>query len=72
MPSRWPRRCAPSPATPVRLQALSRNAAQSAERFAWPGIAERVLEAYDDAIAAAPQGELRKLGHKRGLVPAEG
>ncbi|MDO8208790.1 lysylphosphatidylglycerol synthase domain-containing protein [Conexibacter sp. CPCC 206217] len=58
---------------PTRAQALSGNAAQSAERFAWPGIAERVLEAYDDAIAApAPEGGLRRLGHKYGLVPADG
>lgn len=60
-------------ADPARQQALGRNAAQAAERFAWPGIAERLLEAYDDAITApAPEGRLRKLGHKYGLVPADG
>lgn len=60
-------------ADPARERALGRNAAQAAERFAWPGIAERVLATYDDAIAAsAPADRLRKLGHTPGRVPADG
>ncbi|WP_370552397.1 MULTISPECIES: lysylphosphatidylglycerol synthase domain-containing protein [unclassified Conexibacter] len=60
-------------ADPAREQALSRNAAHAAERFAWPRIADRLLDAYGDAIAAPePEGTLRKLGQKHGLVPADG
>ena len=36
---------------PVRLERLGERAGQSAERYAWPRVAERVIEAYDDAIA---------------------
>lgn len=58
---------------PARLQALSRNAAQAAERFAWPRVAAQLVGAYEDAIAApAPVGSLRRFGHKHGLVPADG
>jgi phosphatidyl-myo-inositol alpha-mannosyltransferase len=40
-----------------KLAHLGAGAARSAERYAWPRVAGRVLEAYDDAIAApAPQG----------------
>ncbi|HTU88204.1 MAG TPA: flippase-like domain-containing protein [Solirubrobacteraceae bacterium] len=36
---------------PVRRAAMARAAALSAERFAWPRVAEQVMEAYEDAIA---------------------
>jgi phosphatidylinositol alpha-mannosyltransferase len=36
---------------PARLRRLSAGAARSAERFAWPRVAEQVVEAYGDARA---------------------
>jgi phosphatidyl-myo-inositol alpha-mannosyltransferase len=58
---------------PAREQALSLEAAQAAERFAWPTVAGQLLEAYEDAIAApAPEGALRTFGAKHGFVPADG
>jgi phosphatidylinositol alpha-mannosyltransferase len=58
---------------PSRERALSAAAIQSAQRFAWPTIAQQLLGSYEDAIAApAPQGAWRRLGAKHGLVPADG
>ena len=37
---------------PLQLAAMSRAAAASAERFAWPGVAASVFDAYHDAIPA--------------------
>jgi phosphatidyl-myo-inositol alpha-mannosyltransferase len=36
---------------PVRRAAMARAAALGAERFAWPRVADQVMEAYEDAIA---------------------
>src|SRR5215208_408747 len=36
---------------PARLERLGERARRSAEQYAWPRVAEQVLEAYDDAIA---------------------
>ena len=36
---------------PLRLERLGERAGRSAEQYAWPRVTERVLEAYDDAIA---------------------
>lgn len=39
-------------AQPRQLASMSRAAAADAERFAWPGVAGSVFDAYHDAIAA--------------------
>jgi len=39
-------------AEPQQVVSMTRAAATDAERFAWPGVAARVLDAYRDAIAA--------------------
>jgi phosphatidylinositol alpha-mannosyltransferase len=58
---------------PAREQALGAAAARSAQRFAWPTVAEQLLESYADAIAVpAPEGAMQRLGVKHGLVPADG
>jgi phosphatidylinositol alpha-mannosyltransferase len=42
--------------------AMARAAAAGAQRFAWPHVAEQVLEAYEDAIATpVPEGRLHRL-----------
>ena len=40
-------------APPQRLASISCAAAAEAERFAWPGVAASVFDAYQDAIVAA-------------------
>lgn len=51
---------------------LARNAAASAERYAWPHIAEEVLEAYADAAAVPqPHGALRRTAVSVGALPAD-
>src|SRR5581483_5673233 len=42
---------------PVRRAAMARAAALGVARFAWPRVAEQVMEAYEDAVATpAPAG----------------
>ena len=56
-------------ADPERLARLSAGARASAERYAWPVVADQVLEVYEDAIAVAtPQ----TLPVRLGLRPADG
>ena len=58
---------------PVRRLEMARAARERAERFAWPRVAEEVLEAYDDARAMpAIEGGLRGFGARHGFVPADG
>jgi phosphatidyl-myo-inositol alpha-mannosyltransferase len=58
---------------PKRRLEMAAAARRRAERFAWPHVAEEVLEAYDDARAMPePQGALRRFGARHGLVPADG
>jgi phosphatidylinositol alpha-mannosyltransferase len=58
---------------PQRRLEMAAAARQRAERFAWPHVAEEVLEAYDDARAMpAPEGRLRRAGARFGFVPADG
>jgi phosphatidylinositol alpha-mannosyltransferase len=46
---------------PVRRAAMARAAALGAERFAWPRVAEQVMEAYEEAIEIpAPVGALQR------------
>ncbi|HYH88679.1 MAG TPA: glycosyltransferase, partial [Solirubrobacteraceae bacterium] len=58
---------------PARVDGLARAAALSAERYAWPRVAEQVVTAYEDAIAVPePVGTLRRAGVRIGAVPSDG
>ena len=58
---------------PERRLEMASAARQRSERFAWPRVAEEVLEAYDDARAMPePEGALRRFGARHGFVPADG
>lgn len=58
---------------PERLAAMGRAARQSAERYAWPHIADRVTAVYERAIEAPqPQGALERAAHWTGLRSADG
>jgi phosphatidyl-myo-inositol alpha-mannosyltransferase len=56
-----------------RLRAMGEAARQSAERYAWPRIADRVTNVYEGAIEAPqPQGAVERAAHWAGLRPADG
>jgi phosphatidyl-myo-inositol alpha-mannosyltransferase len=58
---------------PERRLEMARAARERAERFAWPHVAEEVLQAYEDARATpAIEGGLRGFGARHGFVPADG
>ncbi|MDQ6751489.1 MAG: flippase-like domain-containing protein [Actinomycetota bacterium] len=58
---------------PARRGAMAAAAARRAERYAWPRIADEVLEAYDDALAAPrPVSAARRIGTRHGLLPGDG
>jgi phosphatidyl-myo-inositol alpha-mannosyltransferase len=58
---------------PERRLEMARAARERAERFAWPRVAEEVLQAYEDARATpAIEGGLRGFGARHGFVPADG
>jgi phosphatidylinositol alpha-mannosyltransferase len=58
---------------PQRAAALGVEAARSAERYAWPRVAERVAGAYEDARAVpAPAGAARRAALRVGALPADG
>ena len=58
---------------PERRLEMARAARERAERFAWPRVAEEVLQAYEDAGAMpAIEGGLRGFGARHGFVPADG
>jgi phosphatidylinositol alpha-mannosyltransferase len=58
---------------PARRVALARAATERAERFAWPRVADEVLEAYGDAIAMeAPATARARLALKAGFAVADG
>jgi phosphatidylinositol alpha-mannosyltransferase len=58
---------------PERLAAMGRAARQSAERYAWPRVADRVTAVYERAIEApAPSDALERFAHWSGLRPADG
>jgi len=58
---------------PERVQRLGANAARSAERYAWPRVAEQIVEAYADAREAPqPEGVKERAALKLGLRPADG
>jgi phosphatidyl-myo-inositol alpha-mannosyltransferase len=56
-----------------RLAAMGRAARQSAERYAWPHVADRITAVYERAIAVpAPSGALERAAHWTGIRPADG
>ncbi|HEX3324406.1 MAG TPA: lysylphosphatidylglycerol synthase domain-containing protein [Solirubrobacterales bacterium] len=58
---------------PERLAAMGRAARQSAERYAWPRVADRVTAVYERAIELPkPVGALERAGHWAGIRPADG
>ncbi len=58
---------------PERLAAMGRAARQSAQRYAWPAVADRVTEVYERAIEAPkPVGAAERAAHWAGLRPADG
>jgi phosphatidyl-myo-inositol alpha-mannosyltransferase len=58
---------------PERLAAMGRAARRSAERYAWPHVADRVSAVYERAIEApAPAGAVERAAHWAGLRPADG
>jgi phosphatidylinositol alpha-mannosyltransferase len=59
-------------ADPARTEALGAAAARSAERYAWPRVAEDVTTAYEDARAVpAPAGAARRVAVRAGALPAD-
>jgi glycosyltransferase involved in cell wall biosynthesis len=56
-------------AQPEQLASMGRAAAAGAERFAWPGVAARVFDAYHDAIAAHNERSVPRLRIKRVWTP---
>jgi phosphatidyl-myo-inositol alpha-mannosyltransferase len=58
---------------PERLRAMGEAARRSAQRYAWPRVADRVTEVYERAIEApAPQTRGERAVHWMGLRPADG
>ncbi len=57
---------------PERTERLGAAAARSAERYAWPRVAEQVVEAYEDARAVPqPASALRSAAVRIGALPAD-
>ena len=57
---------------PVRRAAMARAAALGAERFAWPRVAEQVMEAYEEAVATpTPARALERAAVRIGTRPAD-
>src|SRR5579863_2478877 len=58
---------------PERREAMSRAASVSATRYAWPRVAEQVLEAYEDARRMrSPDGVRARLAVRAGVRAADG
>jgi phosphatidyl-myo-inositol alpha-mannosyltransferase len=57
---------------PVRRAAMARAAAHDVERFAWPRVAEDVMEAYRDAVATPePAGFAQRAAVRAGVRSAD-
>jgi phosphatidylinositol alpha-mannosyltransferase len=55
-----------------RRMQMAANARKRAERFAWPRVAEEVMESYEQAIAVGrPQTRVARLAVRHGLAPAD-
>ncbi|HEX6021064.1 MAG TPA: lysylphosphatidylglycerol synthase domain-containing protein [Solirubrobacter sp.] len=58
---------------PARVGRLGAAAAASAQRYAWPRVAEQVVDVYEDARAVPePEGAVRRAAVKIGVLPADG
>jgi phosphatidylinositol alpha-mannosyltransferase len=58
---------------PERLAAMGEAARQSAERYAWPHVADQVSAVYERAIELpVPAGALERAAHWAGIRPADG
>ncbi len=58
---------------PERLRAMGEAARRSAQRYAWPRVADQVTEVYERAIAAPrPAGAGERFAHWAGTRPADG
>ncbi|HEU5143203.1 MAG TPA: lysylphosphatidylglycerol synthase domain-containing protein [Solirubrobacterales bacterium] len=58
---------------PARLAAMGEAARESAQRYAWPRVADRVTAVYEKAIEApAPTTGLERAAHWAGIRPADG
>jgi phosphatidylinositol alpha-mannosyltransferase len=58
---------------PERLAAMGRAARQSAERYAWPHVADRVTAVYERALAAPqPANNLERAARWIGIQPSDG
>lgn len=58
---------------PERLAAMGQAARESAERYAWPRVADRVTAVYERAIETPqPAGAIERAVHWAGLRPADG
>ena len=58
---------------PRRVAAMAGNARESAERYAWPRIAQQLVSAYEDAqVVPQPETAGERAAVKIGLKPADG
>ena len=58
---------------PARLAAMGEAARRSAQRYAWPRVADEVSEVYERAIEApVPSGAGERIAHWAGVRPADG
>jgi phosphatidyl-myo-inositol alpha-mannosyltransferase len=58
---------------PEQLEAMGRAARRSAQRYAWPRIADQVTEVYERALAAPkPATRSERIAHWAGVRPADG
>ncbi|HWI21768.1 MAG TPA: lysylphosphatidylglycerol synthase domain-containing protein [Baekduia sp.] len=58
---------------PDRVRAMAGEAARSAERYAWPRVAEEVMGVYEQAVAVeAPQTPLLRTAWRHGFLPGDG
>jgi phosphatidyl-myo-inositol alpha-mannosyltransferase len=58
---------------PDRLRAMGAAARRSAQRYAWPRVADQVTAVYERAIEAPqPEGGAERIAHWAGLRPADG
>jgi phosphatidylinositol alpha-mannosyltransferase len=58
---------------PRRLEAMAEAARHSADRYAWPRVADRVTAVYERAIEIPePAGAVARAAHWAGLRPADG
>jgi phosphatidyl-myo-inositol alpha-mannosyltransferase len=58
---------------PARLATMGEAARESAQRYAWPCVADRVTDVYERAIEVpAPSSALERAAHWAGMRPADG